>query len=81
MPATRNHKSHRANKTTSVPSGRQTRRFNTYKGQDNLLILSIDIGTTFSAASFCLLRPNEVPDPKPVSLCLSTVTRNKWLTY
>jgi molecular chaperone DnaK (HSP70) len=33
-----------------------------YEGETRKLVVSIDIGTTFSAASFCILQPGEVPE-------------------
>jgi molecular chaperone DnaK (HSP70) len=33
-----------------------------YEGETSKLVVSIDIGTTFSAASFCILQPGEVPE-------------------
>jgi molecular chaperone DnaK (HSP70) len=32
-----------------------------YSGSTKRLIIAIDVGTTFSAASFCVLQPNKVP--------------------
>ncbi|KIM87809.1 hypothetical protein PILCRDRAFT_814525 [Piloderma croceum F 1598] len=32
-----------------------------YNGPDRKLVISIDIGTTFTAASFCILQPGQVP--------------------
>ncbi|KAF9442465.1 hypothetical protein P691DRAFT_681457, partial [Macrolepiota fuliginosa MF-IS2] len=32
-----------------------------YQGKDSKLLLSIDLGTTFSAASFCILAPRSLP--------------------
>jgi hypothetical protein len=32
-----------------------------YVGDTRKLVVSIDVGTTFTAASFCILTPGEVP--------------------
>jgi molecular chaperone DnaK (HSP70) len=32
-----------------------------YKGESRKLIIAIDIGTTFTAASFCIAEPGEIP--------------------
>jgi hypothetical protein len=33
-----------------------------YAGESQLLLVSIDVGTTFTAASFCILNPGKVPE-------------------
>lgn len=33
-----------------------------YKGDKQALVIAIDVGTTFSGASYSVLTPNEVPD-------------------
>jgi hypothetical protein len=32
-----------------------------YKGTTRKLVVALDVGTTFSAASYCLLEPGKVP--------------------
>jgi hypothetical protein len=38
-----------------------------YAGESQLLLVSIDVGTTFTAASFCILNPGKVPEFVEVS--------------
>jgi hypothetical protein len=33
-----------------------------YAGESQLLLVSIDVGTTFTATSFCILSPGKVPE-------------------
>jgi hypothetical protein len=51
-----------------------------WKGDTKKLAVSIDIGTTYTAASFCVLQPGIVPKFEEVScpsccLCLATQER------
>jgi hypothetical protein len=39
-----------------------------YTGQTKKLLVSVDIGTTFTAVSFSLLQPGDVPDFIDVSI-------------
>jgi hypothetical protein len=40
-----------------------------YVGDTRKLVVSIDVGTTFTAASFCILTPGEVPQFVEVRIC------------
>lgn len=50
-----------------------------YNGSTRCLVTSIDIGTTFTAASFCLLQPGQVPKFEEVSW-VAFATRDHILT-
>ncbi|KAJ3570744.1 hypothetical protein NP233_g4202 [Leucocoprinus birnbaumii] len=51
---------------TSKPFG-EGRRLQKFNGKEEKLVLSIDIGTTFSAASYCVLQPGRVPNLEMIS--------------
>lgn len=40
-----------------------------YKGHQSKLVVAVDIGTTFTAASFCILEPGVVPEFREVRGC------------
>ncbi|KZP16338.1 hypothetical protein FIBSPDRAFT_794606 [Athelia psychrophila] len=44
-----------------MASSEETTRRGPYKGTSRRLVVSIDVGTTFTAASFCILQPGSVP--------------------
>ena len=44
---------------------------NTYKGDRETIIISIDVGTTYSGVSFARLFPGEVPKIEGVTRCVS----------
>ena len=37
-----------------------------YTGLTRQLVLAFDVGTTFSGISYCILQPDEVPQPQGV---------------
>ena len=43
-----------------------------YKGAKKTLVLSIDVGTTYSGISYAILDPGEVPEIKPILRCVIT---------
>ncbi|KAF5350110.1 hypothetical protein D9756_009101 [Leucocoprinus leucothites] len=73
MPSQRNARSSRKHSapTPKLPAASSLfgdgQRLRPYTGKHEKLILSIDIGTTFSAASYCILQPRRVPDLEIIS--------------
>lgn len=56
--------------TLSLDSGAEmTVEPKVYKGDAQRLVISLDVGTTFSGASYCLLDPGEVPKVFRVTRC------------
>ena len=43
-----------------------------YDGSKRKLVLSIDLGTTYSGISYAILDPGQVPEIKPVLRCVET---------
>ena len=48
-----------------------------YNGSKRKLVLSIDLGTTYSGISYAILDPGQVPETKPVLRCAETPLSDK----
>ena len=48
--------------------------FSPYRGEKKALVISIDVGTTYSGMSYAILDPGEIPEIKPVLRYVSDAT-------
>jgi hypothetical protein len=49
-----------------------------YSGNTRSLVLTFDVGTTFSGVSYAILEPNEIPKIYGVTRCITTVTSTQF---